>query len=559
MAEPQRIIEAPTPVEEAARRAADECDRAVRAGTPLFLVVLYQYEADKLAYLSALARAMRARGVRFQTLDPRHRAEHGTGRLYDAVAAAGARTVSVVPDLPRTEDRRRLASPCLEYLNLHRDRIAREKLRLVLLLHTSDAEQLITEAGDLWDFRHRTEWLERSVSVRGVELWRELGRQSAELPLPAADRDAIVSHVASVRALIDATDDPKDRAALLLDLSQWLERRHAASLAAEVAAEGLALSPEEAKALRGQLQVALGFALYRLGNLPGALNHFELGLEILRELGERRGEALILHSISRVYRDWGRWEEALRVLEESLAISHEVGDRTGQASTLINISQIYQDWGRSEEALRILEESLAISRKARDRRNEAVTLNNIASIHQTTGRLKEALRALEESLATSREVGDRRSQAATLNNISQIYQDRGQADEALRVLEESLAIDREVGDRTGEAVALNNISQIYHAWGRSEEALTLLEESLAIHREVGNRVGEAVTSWNLARLLAESGDIERAVELIRRTVEIHEQTGHPDLEKDRKALRWLEERLASEDVQRGPAVPIPAT
>ena len=544
---------------------ADLLGRAVRDGQSLFLIAIYEHEGDKLRLLEVLRQRLLEAGYTTQTLDPRHRPEHGLGRFYAALTEHGPRALSLVSDLPRKTGGAALEPAFLEYFNLHRDRIARDRLRFVLFLHAIEMEGFVRLAGDMWDFRHRTYWLERPADPRGAWLWQTMAERGATLPLPAAEREAIDRHLAGVRAVLDGVTDPRIKAGLLLDLCRWLTRRNAAGLAAEAALEGLSQLEDARTKLRAELEGDLGYVLDKSSQLPEALGHFEQGLAIRQELGDRKGEAVTLNNISHIYHGWGRYGEAFKTLKQSLAIQQEIGDRkgeavtlnnisqiydawgryeqasktlkqslaiqrelgdrAGEAVTLSNISQIYHVWGRNEEALKTLEQSLAIQQEIGERPGEAVTLNNISTIYHAWGRNEEALKTLERSLAVSQEIGDRKAEAVTLNNISAIYHAWDRYEEALKILEQSLAIQREVGDRAGEAVALNNISQIYHAWGRHEEALKLLEQSLAIQREIGDRAGEAVTLNNISQIYRAWGRYEETLKLLEQSLAIQREIG----------------------------------
>lgn len=569
--------------ERVAEQAAEQTQRAVESGNPLLVLVFFHHEAEKLNFLGALRQELQERGVHHQTLDPIHRPDHGIGQIYNTLATASHQVVSLIPDLPHRQDGPGLDPRFLSYFNLHRDRIARERLRMVLCLHESDAEQFITEAGDLWDFRHRTYWLEPSAATRGPSLWQVVERLAQRVPLPASEREEIDQVAARIRKLVEEASDPVDKAALFLDFSRWLGRRQAAPLAAAVALEGLGMAPVEAKPLRAGLEGALAYALWQESRLAEALPHYETSLALYREIGDHTGEARSLNDIAEINIVFGRYNDALHALERSLAITRSIGDRAGEAAALNNIAQIHDTLGRFDEALRTWEESLAIIREIDFHAGEAAVLNNIAQLHSTRGNHDKAVSLLEQSLSIAREIGNRSGEAATLNNIAQIYHARGQTEQALRTWEQSFAIRREVGDRAGEARTLNNISQIYHAQGQYDEALRRLEESLALAREVGDRaseasalnnlariyeareqyeqaiqtweqslailrdvgdpVREAITAWNLGREYARRGELVRAITLVQRTVEIDAEIGDPDLQKDRAYLQDLVERL----------------
>jgi len=582
MAEVNESVNAETIAKEIAGQAED----AIESGRPLFLIVYYEHEAVKIAFQGKLRQTLNTFSITPQTFDPAGRPEHGTGQLYGLLSTvAETKSLALITGLPRLPEASELDPAFLEYLNLHRDLISKKNLRFVLFLHAAYAETLISSAGDLWDFRHHTYWLEGRPETEKLSVWEFHERASSIARLTEEEKNVVDRHLENVHSLIQQTADPEEKAALFLDLSNWLFRRNLPSFAADAAFEGINLLPDTSASLRGDLELALGNALGKDNQLAESLHHCRNALAIYRELGARAGEGTTLNNIAAIYRAWGRYDEALKALEESLAISREIGDRAGEGTTLNNISQIYDAWGRYDEALKALEESLAIRRETGDRAGEGTTLNNISQIYDAWGRyddaLKtleeslairreigdragegttlnnisqiyrawgrndEALKTLEESLAIQREIGDRAGEGGTLNNISQIYDDWGRHDEALKTLEESLAIRREIGDRAGEGTVLNNISQIYRAWGRYDEALKTLEESLAILREIGDRAGEAVTCWNLGMEYRRRGELLKAVDYARLTVAIDEETNHPDLEKDRAFLQKIEDALVA--------------
>jgi tetratricopeptide (TPR) repeat protein len=584
MAEPALSVETTT----SAGQLCEQAARAVAQGRPFFVVVFYRHEGEKLDFLEAVWHQLHARGLHSRTYDPAHRPEHSTGKLYGLLAEGGADTIHLVADLARSEDGG-FDRAFLDYLNLHRDTISRERLRMVLFVHQSEAEAFLRAAGDLWDFRQRTIWLERPVEPRGEGLWQEVLERSARLPKPEAERQEIEGHIAEVRAQADATSDPGERAGLLLDLATWLLRRHAAAAAAEVAREGLHLAPLSSTSLHLKLEMAYATALRRQEQNPEALRHLERALSLSQESGDRINEATILNEISQIYRTWGRNDEALQNLQQSLQIHTEIGDRAGEATNLNNIatiyhargryddalqrlqqslqirrelgdraseavilnniSQVYRTWGRRQEELEHLLQSLQINREFDDRKQEAITLNNIAGNFLASERPDEAIQHLQQSLQISRENGDRAAEAITLNNIAAYYHASERHDEAFQHLQESLHIRREIGDRAGEANSLNNIALVDVAQGRHDEALQHLQQSLLISREIGNRAQEAVALNNLGREHNRRGALAEAVEYLRASVALEEELKHPDAAADREYLGEVETRLRQQVAQ----------
>lgn len=583
MAEPKAV---PTATTEANRAAAAVCrlaQRAVEDDRPLFLVVFYRHEGEKLDFLAAVRQGLRQRGLQNRTLDPGRNPDHGTGKLYSLLAADGDETIHLVTDLARGDDGA-FDPAFLDYLNLHRDRINREKLRWVLVLHDSEAEPFLRQAGDLWDFRQRTFWLERPEEPRGETLWQDLGERMEGLPLGEEERQEIEEHLATVRQQVEATSDPEERAGLLLDLARWLLPRHAAGAAVEVTLEGLGLLEDDGGEIRLDLELVAAIAMRKQNQAGEALRHLEQALGLAARANDQGHAATTLNEIGEIYYGWGRYEDALQCFQRSLAICEDLRGRTGEARALNNIAQVYKARGRNEDALQHLQQSLRIDQDVGDRAGEATALNNIASIYHSLGRNKDALQHFQQSLLIRQEVGDRVHEARTLGNIAQIFHAWGRDEEALQHLQQSLEITKEVGDRRGEATTLNNIASIHLTWGRFNEALQYLRESLEIDQEFGNRAGEATTLNNIAQICAASGRFDEAFQYLRQSLEIQKEIGnqvgealstwnlgreyerreewdtalhylrravaleaeldHPDLEADTEYLKNLEAKLA---------------
>jgi hypothetical protein len=200
--------------------------QAIDGARPLFLIVYYEHEAVKIAFLKTLAKTLNQAEITPQTFDPSQRPDHGAGRLYPLLATAAAnRTLALIASIPLDVESSAPAASFLAYLNLHRDQIHRDKLRIVLFLHSSDAACFMANAGDLWDFRHHTYWLEGASAHDGASLWQSLELGVQETALLEQDKEEIARHIESVRTLIEQTVADEEKAALLLELSSWRRRR----------------------------------------------------------------------------------------------------------------------------------------------------------------------------------------------------------------------------------------------------------------------------------------------------------------------------------------------
>lgn len=518
-----------------AEEIVSRAERAFNSERSSFQIVVYLHENEKVELLNRIRVRVREHKLTCREFSTaQHRYDHAYTKLYSQITEASKdRILSLVADVPRGDNTFGPDSDFLQYLNIHRDTIAREHLRFVLFLHDSDIEPFMRIAGDLWDFRSHTYWLSEESKFqkdRAKEfLW--LGEAAEDIDKNAPEAAEVAEHLAKTRKLLEETEGEEDKAVLLLSLTQWLERRNMFKEAAEAARDGLAqLEDCDASSLKAQLENEIGNVLKRLGHPNQALEHYKRSLEICQEIGDLQGQGVTLNSISLIFTGWGKYDKALEALEESLAIRRKVGDQKGEGVAMNNIAAIYYKWGKYDQALRSFEKSLAISRKLGERQGEGVTLNNISQIYHDLGKYDKSLKALEESLIIRREVGDLQGEGVTLNNISQIYSTWGKYDKALKALEESLAIRREVGDLPGEGATLNNIASLYQRWGKHDMALKALEESLAISREIGDLQCEGAACTNLSALWGELGNSAKKEEYARLGYKILSEIGHKDAE-----------------------------
>lgn len=107
--------------------------------------------------------------------------------------------------------------------------------------------------------------------------------------------------------------------------------------------------PEGSQAAR--IYIELGSVYNTLGKQQEALTYYQQALVIGREVGDRRGEGVMLNNLGLVYKALGKQQEALSYFEQALVIGREVGDRGGEGTALWNVGALYFDQGHYDVAL----------------------------------------------------------------------------------------------------------------------------------------------------------------------------------------------------------------
>jgi tetratricopeptide (TPR) repeat protein len=482
-----------------ARQLVKMALRAFKNNRPLFILVQYNHEADKLEFINTVLKLAEPYNLITRRYDPLNNQDHGASKLYPLLEKdATDGILSLVTAMAREQDSDKLQRDFLSYMNLHRDRIAHNKIRFVLFVRESEMADFIAGASDLWSFCHRTFWLERVLESSSDMLWQRVGEWQETLTLTDEEKLEIQEHVEVTMRLVDETSGKKDQAQLLLELTRWLIRHK--QMAIEVALRGVSLLEGDNCELMGGLESELGELLRKGGNYPEALNHHKIALHISRQLNNKDLEASSLNNIALVAVAQGEFDIALKLFNKSFTLAQSFDSKEGVIFILNNLSQIYAVKGDDETALKYLYESLHTAKEHGYKAIEGIALNNIALIYLAEKKFDAALVNLQQARDIQEAIGDTESLCRTLNNISRVYEAKAELDKALEYLGDGLAIAKNVGEQATEAIICNNISLIYSAKGEFDTAFFYLKKALRIQQYIDDKVGLCGTLFNMGNI-----------------------------------------------------------
>jgi CHAT domain-containing protein/Tfp pilus assembly protein PilF len=257
----------------------------------------------------------------------------------------------------------------------------------------------------------------------------------------------------------------------------------------ECAEEAKSSDPEDL----GHCAMALGNLRYSAGNLRGALEAYQLALQVFQVSQNRKLEGGALVSLGNVYYQQGQYRKAIEYYHRALAIIQAADDQIIEGTVLNNLGNAYSAQGQNMQALEYFQQALTISRKVQDRTGEGIILSNVGLVYRILGQYVQALESYQAALAIHREVNDRVSEGVTLSYLGDIYTDQRQYTQALNWFQQALVIQQEVGDRLYEGETLNSIGGVYYEQGQYAQALDYLQQALVIRQEVGDRLGEGET------------------------------------------------------------------
>ncbi|MFE7761682.1 BTAD domain-containing putative transcriptional regulator [Streptomyces sp. NPDC057438] len=143
---------------------------------------------------------------------------------------------------------------------------------------------------------------------------------------------------------------------------------------------------------------SLGWTRDQEGDLPGALHHNRLAMDLFRGAGSHAAYASVLNSVGWYHALLGEYREALRHCQEALVLLQGLGDRYGQAATWHTLAYAHHHQGRHPNALVGYGHSLALYRELGVPYLEACTLVHIGDTHAAMGDHRTAHEVRQQAL-----------------------------------------------------------------------------------------------------------------------------------------------------------------
>ncbi|MEV4138600.1 BTAD domain-containing putative transcriptional regulator [Dactylosporangium sp. NPDC049742] len=225
-----------------------------------------------------------------------------------------------------------------------------------------------------------------------------------------------------------------------------------------------------------------------------------IALHAARRAGDRRGEAVTLHSLGTMHMFLRNPDRAEPKLRQALRLLDSVDDPHAAALVRRNLAYLDRLRGDATAALDGYRAALTALRRAGDLVAEAHVLSNLARVRLSQGAPDEARELVEEALSICRSVGVRRVEAQVLHRVGEVYLDTGDLGRAAQAFEQVLHLVRSAADRTGEAHALHGLGTVHARAGRIARARATLQRAVQVAQRVAEPVVEGQALYELARL-----------------------------------------------------------
>ena len=298
----------------------------------------------------------------------------------------------------------------------------------------------------------------------------------------------------------------------------------------------------------GSIQQAVRLALARLSSMSESdvaamraelPHHQQIYSWAARLLPEEDKLLLVFsNSLAIVYRDAGRYAEAIPIFEATLkaferVLGPEHPDTLGSGNNLANA---YGDAGRFTEAIPIHEATLKIRERVLgpEHPDTLASRNNLAIVYRDAGRYAEAIPIHEATLKIRERVlgPEHPDTLASRNNLANAYGDAGRFTEAIPIHEATLKIrERELGpEHPNTLTSRNNLANAYLDAGRYAEAIPIHEATLRLQERVlGPEHPDTLASRNnLANAYRGAGRHAEAIPIFEATLKSRERVLGPE-------------------------------
>ncbi|MFC1856930.1 CHAT domain-containing protein [Thermodesulfobacteriota bacterium] len=234
-----------------------------------------------------------------------------------------------------------------------------------------------------------------------------------------------------------------------------------------------------------------GLIWWTLGDNQKALEELEKALFDGRNLKVPDDEiANVIHNIGLVYREMGRYKDALDAFDQALAIDTRLKSRWAIAYDLRNKALTFLRMGQPDSAVPLFEQASTHAKSIGNRVNEAKALLGLAGAHFASGNHPKAERNYNDALSLSRSMALRETEWRSLYGLAKLRLAEKKREEAAVLLFDAVKIIESVRadikiDRLKESFIDNKLS-VYETlvglladMGKVVESFELAERSRA--------------------------------------------------------------------------------
>jgi tetratricopeptide (TPR) repeat protein/transcriptional regulator with XRE-family HTH domain len=175
----------------------------------------------------------------------------------------------------------------------------------------------------------------------------------------------------------------------------------------------------------------LAIPFHLLGEYPQAIDAYEKGLALARELGDARQEGNLLNNLGFALIDIGDFDKAIEYNLARVAIAKRLPDRNaalrGEAAGMANLADAYLKRKDAQLSLECAKRGYELTTAYGDQRGQCTALGNIAAAYCALGDEAQAIPCYEEAITLAEALKDKRELAGSSWQLGKLLEERDPA------------------------------------------------------------------------------------------------------------------------------------
>jgi tetratricopeptide (TPR) repeat protein len=178
-------------------------------------------------------------------------------------------------------------------------------------------------------------------------------------------------------------------------------------------------------------------------------------------------------------------DSCLKQAEQRLAVMRQAGDRPGEATALTDLGIAIYNRDDIKQSLAHFEQALTLARALGDHARESDILGNLALAALAAGQPGRAQQCLEHELAYVRTTGNHFAEKLALERLGTVQASRGNLTASIALLNEALLLARTLGDRQHEADLLWHLAIRHAEFSQREHAMVQAQAAVELMQQIG--------------------------------------------------------------------------
>jgi len=248
----------------------------------------------------------------------------------------------------------------------------------------------------------------------------------------------------------------------------------------------------------------------------------QVALQAAERAGSSAGQAVIQNNLGLLYRELGRFDDAIGLLTASAGTFAASGDEHREALARRNLGDAYRYKGLLEAAISSFQTSVDAFERYADQRSIAGALGGMADAMRGLSRWEESESRFSRALDIYRQVGDPREEARTKMMLAMLHRDRWRNAPAAALSREGTTAFAELGDKRGEAQAVRLLGTVLRNDGQVAEGIACFDQCLPVFEDLLDRRFIAIVLRNRGDAFRILGDYDKAEADLRQALPMFE-------------------------------------